>query len=199
MNATKSRENYILHVMNKGFERAAQSFSQFIEVPITMTNTQFVLVRHDDDFTFVSEEKGNVYVLITQIIGEFAGKSYLIFNQEECEGVFQAVSKTKPGLSDSLKEPLLLEIDNIISASVIGALADSLTAEVYGDVPSLQILPASALQDIMSKDVDHEHPSSVIFTRTTFCFDDHQHITPQFIWKISTRVFDMIPVDKLSV
>ncbi|MBT1689536.1 hypothetical protein [Dawidia soli] len=199
MSANKSRENYILQVMNKGFERAAQSFSQFIEAPVTLTSTQFVLARRDEDVTFLSEEKGNVYVLITQIIGEFAGRSYLIFTLEECEGIFRAVSKNKPGMSDSLKEPLLLEIDNIISASVIAELADSLMAEVYGDVPSLQILPASALEDIVGKDVDHERPSSVIFAKTTFCFDGHQQITPQFIWKISTQVFDIIPVDRLSV
>lgn len=193
--SNRQHENYILQVMNKGFERAASAFSRFIDVPVRKTNTRFVMVRQDEPFTFMYDNATDVRVLTTQIIGEFAGKSYLIFDRDECEEVFRVVSKGKAGLSEGLKDPLLLEIDNIISASVIAELANALHAEIYGDVPVLHTLSASRLQELIRQDVEHT-PSSVIFTQTTFAFDDHQHISPQFVWKLSSQVFDMIPAEK---
>jgi chemotaxis protein CheY-P-specific phosphatase CheC len=192
----RNRENFILQVMNKGFDRAAQAFSKFIDVPVRKTQTRFVMIRQDEPFTFLYDASNDIRLLTTQIIGEFAGKSYLIFDREECEEVFRAVSKSKTGLSESLKDPLLLEIDNIISASVIAELANALNAEIYGDVPAIHTLSASRLQELIRNDIEHTQTSSVIFTQTTFTFGDHQHISPQFVWKLSSQVFDLVPAEK---
>jgi len=192
----RNRENYILQVMNKGYDRAAQAFSKFIDVPVTKTQTRFVLIRQEEPFTFLYDASNDIRVLTTQIIGEFTGKSYLIFDREECEEVFHAVSKSKMGLSDSLKDPLLLEIDNIISASVIAELANALNAEIYGDVPALHTLSASRLQELIRNDIEHTPTPSVIFTQTTFSFGNREHISPQFVWKLSSQVFDLIPAEK---
>lgn len=193
----RNRESYILQVMNKGFDRAAHAFSRFIDVPVKKTHTRFVLIRQEEPFTFLYDEADDVRVLTTQIIGEFTGKSYLIFNREECEEVFRVVGKGKTQLSETLKDPLLLEIDNIISASVIAELADALHAEIYGDVPGIHTMSASRLQELIRNDIGQTPTASVIFTQTTFVFGDHQQISPQFVWKLSSQVFDLIPADTI--
>jgi chemotaxis protein CheY-P-specific phosphatase CheC len=190
----RSRENFIVHVMNTGFDRAASSFSKLIGRSVRVTHSPSVVVRHDNDFSCVSEEEGDLYVLTTQIIGEISGKSFLIFNEDESFEIFKTLGTN---ISDQLKEAFLMEIDNIISASVISDLSNALEIEVYGDVPHLRRIHSADLQDYMNDEVSKEGQSSMIFSNTTFHFDSGEQIHPQFVWKLSSKVFEMIPTEKL--
>lgn len=192
----RKRENFILHVMSKGFERAADSFSKLVGRPVRMTNSTSVLVRHGEEFSCVSEESGQLMVLTTQLIGDISGKSFLIFSEEETEEIFKVVGKQ---VNSSLSEAFMLEIDNIISASVISDLSNALNVEVYGDVPHLDQIHSDKLQDYLAADLEshNEDHYSMILCNTTFRFDHGDQIHPQFIWRISTKVFDVIPQEKL--
>lgn len=189
----KSRENFIIHIMNNGFVRAAHSFSSLVGKPIRITNSPSVLIRHDSDFVCFSEEKGDLIVLTTQIIGSITGKSFLIFSEEESQEIFKSL---KHG-NDHLKEAFLMEIDNIISASVISELSNGLGIEVYGDVPQLSKMHSRNLQDFIGGEIKKEDPSSMILSNTTFHVDKGDRVHPQFIWKLSSKVFDIIPEEKL--
>lgn len=190
------RENFILHVMSKGFERAADSFSRLVGQQVRITNSTSVLVRHVEDFTCLSEESGDLTVLTTQLIGDLSGKSFLIFSKEETDEIFKVVSHVT---DKTLQDAFLLEIDNIISASVISDLSNALNIEVYGDVPQLFQLHSNQLQDFIGADLNShsEEPSSMILCNTTFRFDHGDQVHPQFIWRISSKVFDVIPLEKL--
>lgn len=192
----QSRENFLIHVMNNGFDRAAASFSQLTKRPVKIVNTQSILVRHDDNFSYISAEKGELYVLVTQVIGGFSGKSFLIFNFDESEEIFRTLNSSHS--NQLLNEAFLLEIDNIMSASVIAELADSLGLEIYGDVPHLLKIHSRDLQTFMAKEVHREDPSSMIFCNTTFHLDVKEKFHPQFIWKLSSKVFDLIPRENIS-
>lgn len=190
----RSRENFIVHVMNAGFERAALSFSKLIGRSVRVTHAPSIVVRHDNDFSCISEERGDLFVLTTQIIGEVNGKSFLIFSEEESAEIFKTLGTS---INDQLKEAFLMEIDNIISASVISDLSNALSIEVYGDVPHLIRIHSNELQDYMNDEMSKEGQSSMIFSNTTFHFDSGEQIHPQFVWKLSSKVFEMIPVEKL--
>jgi chemotaxis protein CheY-P-specific phosphatase CheC len=179
--------------MNNGFERAAHSFSSLVGKTVRITNSPSVLIRHDNDFSCFSEEKGDLMVLTTQIIGTITGKSFLIFSEEESKEIFKSLKSN----SDHLKEAFLMEIDNIISASVISELSNALAIEVYGDVPNLIRMHSRQLQDFMSGEIRKDDPSSMILSNTTFHFEKGDRVHPQFIWKLSTKVFDIIPEEKL--
>lgn len=190
------REQYVVHVMNKGFERAADSFARLLGKEVQVTSTKSFLIRHQDEFSFMSEEVGNLYVLITEVVGDLYGKSYLVFNEAESDDMYRLMSKNAPH-NETMKDAILKEIDNIISASVVSELSNALKVNIYGDVPVLIRMEAAALQDFISEDTDAVHPSSIILTNTTFVFDHHQEIHPQFIWKLSVRIFDKVPEDQL--
>lgn len=189
----KNRENFVIHLMNSGFKRAALSFASVVGKSVRMTNSNSVLVRHDNDFSCYSEERGDLVVLTTQIIGAISGKSFLIFSDEESKEVFKSLKSN----DEQLKEAFLLEIDNIISASVISELSNALNIEVYGDVPHLNRVHSRDLQDFMNKEIKKDDPSSMIVANTTFQFDKGDKVHPQFIWKLSSKVFDIIPLKKL--
>lgn len=192
----RGRENFLIHVMNTGFERAAESFSKLVRKPVKITSSQSVLVHHDSELTCISEEEGDLYILVTQIIGDLSGKSFLIFNQEECDEIFRSLNFGNK--NPDLNEAFLLEIDNIISASVISDLSNSLGIEVYGDVPQLFKIHSRNLQNFIQSEIKREDPSTMIFTNATFSFPSHEKVHPQFIWKLSSKVFDMIPLAKTA-
>jgi len=191
----RSQENYLIHVLNSGFERAAASFSKLINRSVRIVNTQSLVLRHNDHFSYISEEQGDLHILVTQIIGDVSGKSYLVFNHDECAEIFRALNSNP---SAALQDAFLLEIDNIISASVIAELSNALGLEIYGDVPQLLKIQGQDLQEFMRKEVSKDGPSSVIFSNAMFQFDSKDRVHPQFIWKMSSRIFEFIPVDKVT-
>lgn len=192
---TRSRENFLIHILNMGFDKAAISFSMLTNRNVKIVNSQSILVRHEDDYSYISEEQGDLYVLITQIIGDITGKSFLIFSEDETQEIFKALNNTTS--NKSINEAFLLEIDNIISASVIAEISNTLGLEVYGDVPHLTKVHASELQEFLSE-ISTSDPTSMIFCNTTFLFDKKERIHPQFIWKLSSKIFEMIPEQKVT-
>ncbi len=193
--SVRSQENFLIHAMNIGFDKAAASFSQLIKRSVKIVHPQSILIHHKNDFSYVAEEQGELYVLTTQIIGSISGKSFLILNREECEEIFKDLGTSVK--NDMLREAFLLEIDNIISASVISELSNSLSLEIYGDVPKLHKINAAEIQDFLSREIQGGYSSSIIFSNTTFQFD-RDKVHPQFIWSLSNKIFEIIPSEKIS-
>jgi chemotaxis protein CheY-P-specific phosphatase CheC len=197
MSNQRSRESFLIHVMNNGFLRAANSFSKFVGKNTRVTHSQPTALRRAE-FS-ASDAKGNQYVLTTQIIGELSGKSYLIFNEEECHNLTMLVGHTSSTpTTDQMKEALLIEVDNIISASVIAELSEALQIEIYGDVPGLKKLPAASLSDFIIKDGSQDMNTAFIID-TVFQFNVDKTILPRFAWKVSDKVLDIIPSERLAV
>ncbi len=197
MKTQKQRETFIVHMLNKGFENAAQSFSKIVNRNIKISTSQSLVIRHDSDFSYVSEDSDEVYVMITQLMGDFSGKSYLIISREEADEIFRSVS-VKKKFEEHLHDALLLEIDNILSASVISSISDTMRSVVYGDVPRLKKVHGEELHDFLKENQDPHETFSIIYSMATFKFDTREKIHPQFIWKISSRIFDLIPEEAVA-
>lgn len=195
--SNKNRENFTVQIMNEGFSRASNSFSKFLGKSVKITNSTAALLRQLD-FSALSHEKDDVYVLITHIIGDLSGKSYLIFKEDESNHMSMIAGHvSSQSVTPQMKEGLLIEIDNIISASVIAELSNALQVEIYGDVPVIKKLKASELKDFINNDALSGDATNAVLTSTTFQFNVHEGIHPQFIWKLSSKVFDLIPTEKL--
>lgn len=190
------RENYIIHVMNSGFDRAAASFSQLVRRKVQIVNAHSVLIGNLDKVSYVTEQKGQLAILTTHVIGDIAGKSYLIFNQDEADEIFRVLQTSV--VSNDLKDAFLKEIDNIISASVISELANALDIEIYGDVPHLTKVSAAELEEFMRQELNPHETESMIFCNTSFQFENHEKVNPHFIWKLNSRIFDLIPIQKIT-
>lgn len=189
----KDQNNFIIHTMNTGFSRAADSFSKLVGKPVRIKNSQSVIIKNVKRFSYVSDEEGDLLILVTKLIGDISGESYLIFNQEESEEIAYALyggNKT----STELLEAFLLEVDNIISASVISDLSNALKIELYGDVPELIRIHSNQLEAFMNSEIGKHNPSCIIFSNTTFYFDSHDRVHPQFVWKLSSKIFDLVPL-----
>ncbi len=186
-----SFQKRIGQIMNKGFNKAANSFSQMINRPISLAQSSTVIIQSIEEFSYTSEDEGNLMVLTTGMIGELRGKSLLILSEQEQKEICHAVSPNQP-LTTQFQQALLLEIDNIVSASVISQIANDFNVQVYGDVPALKFIDAGDIHAHLCASLENENSDSLILCNTTFLIGNQKHIHPQFIWKIGPEVFDLM-------
>ncbi|RAW01018.1 chemotaxis protein CheC [Pseudochryseolinea flava] len=194
----KNRESFVTHAMNGGMARAARSFSIMLGATVKTSPSQILNLDNENNFARLKDQDQELFVLVTQMIGDFNGKSYLIFNIEEAIAIAKVLRKDEKELDERLREAFLMEIDNIVSAAVISELSDVLKAEIYGDVPMMKRLSGSSLYDFIAADKDpRDHGLLVI--NTGFTVDKHPNIHPQFIWKFSPVLLEMIPANVIAV
>jgi chemotaxis protein CheY-P-specific phosphatase CheC len=178
----RNKENIILGILQNGFERAAFSFSGIILNRVTVSGT----VIQGNEHVSLSDNQGELFVLTTQLMGDLAGKSYLILDFSAS----QEIKASMGHLTRELHEAALLEIDNIVSAAVISDLSNALGIELYGDVPHLQKIHSSQLRHFMQSEGKNNGP--MIFAKATFTINGTEKIGSQFIWKLSSNILDMI-------
>lgn len=184
-------------MMNMGFEKASESFSTLMGRKVSFAHSNTVLIQKEQEFPNLSGEQGQLIILTTEIIGGLSGRSYLILSEQEQAEICACVSPSRP-VDQKFREALLMEIDNIVSACVISQLANQLSIEVYGDVPHVQYIRADEMQAVLKARIPQETASNILICTTTFLLDNHQHVHPQFIWKLSTKIFDLINMQTVN-
>lgn len=170
-------------IIDLGLKKAAQSLSFFMKEDISLKETDFTLT---DEQSFILENSSlddNLFVLSTEIKGELKGICYLIFNKEEkdevCRVALPAEIFNNPEKLKNMQEPLLLEIDNIISASVITQIANSLKMKMYGDVPKLELLNSNELKNVI---ISQMKPNKLIIGFQTEFISSKANFSPEFFW-----------------
>ena len=176
-------------IISKGFEKASAAFSKLINRRVSFDLNSVSLIRHVSDPSLRAHNEQEAVVLTTDIIGELSGRSYLILDQREMKVVCDAVN---PKLSEHIREALLLEIDNIISASVISEIANALGIEIYGDVPALQFAQGNAITALLDHSIPQQETTGFILCWASFKIENQETIHPQFIWKLGTRICELI-------
>lgn len=140
-------------VIRQGLDDAAKSLEFF-----TKTETNLEL---DEDFKFnglsaldlAVADTDQVYVLTTTLEGEMNGVAYLLVTKNEVEALMKAYYPGKEfdeAKYEKKSNNLLLEMDNIITASVVTQLANHFKYKTYGGVPQLQIISKAALEELIS-------------------------------------------------
>lgn len=130
-------------IIKMGLEEAARSLEFF-----TMSETrqefdeQFAVV--DSSLVEVLPYKDRVvYLLTTQLEGELKGLAYLLFTNEEVNRLMN-IRYSKHTFDEAKyqrkREGLILEIDNIITASVVSQFANHFSYNTYGGIPKLKVV-----------------------------------------------------------
>jgi chemotaxis protein CheY-P-specific phosphatase CheC len=191
----RSRESFVTNAMNVGMARAAKSFSVLLGSSVKTNPPQIVNLDHGNNFPRLKENDESLFVFVTQMIGDFNGKSYLIFNHHEVAAIGKIFKKDNQ--DDHLSEAFLMEIDNIVSAAVISELSNLLKVEIYGDVPVMKRFSGVNLYDFIAADKD-PHDNGLVVINTGFTVEKFPDIHPQFIWKFSPVLLEMIPANLIA-
>ena len=175
-----------------GLTMAKSTMEMVLQSPISLEKVDYGSTAN---YHSVFEKKcENVHMIKTELKGELKGISHLIFSEEEVSKIYKAclpgsVIESNSPESEMMKLGFLTEIDNMVAAAVITELANVLNVEIYGHVPSLQIIPASEVDAFLhdeSSDFD-----SIIHFKANFQGTELE-ISPDFIWVFQHEFMDRI-------
>lgn len=167
-------------IIAAGLNKAAESLSFFMKENISLRETNFDISTKYNNQEFESKQ---LYVLSTELKGGLKGVCYLVFTEDESNEICKValppqIWNDKAKLS-SMKEPLLLEVDNILSAAVVTQFANQLKIKVYGDVPFLNIHTEESLNNLINVQL---HPDKLIMGFRTEFNSLKSNFHPEFFW-----------------
>ena len=179
-------QNDILkELFNISLSKAADSLSFFIRNKIFIKDLQLDS-DNPSNIELISEQFNDANVVLkTSIKGEFTAETYLLFSDQDITNFFKVAHPINPDakLEDELSREFLLEVDNILTASVVTELSNILDIGIYGDVPQL-VTDTQAIKQQLSSDPESVRCLQVIARYVS----DGLVIEPRFIWFID-RVF----------
>jgi chemotaxis protein CheY-P-specific phosphatase CheC len=177
-------------IVRQGLLKAAESLSFFMKEKVGISALE--LQVHND--VLIPEKTGrNIHLLTTEIIGELPGICYLIFSEEEANELRDVALpleiKNNPVLAAEMNDAIMLEVDNIISASVITEFSNLLKQKIYGDVPTMKLVNQNELHDLLCGTRDKNlfainFKTSFISSNLNFC--------PEFVWLFNNKFLDSI-------
>ena len=182
---TYAEKQVIQQLMEAGYKKAAQSFSSIVKQAITLDALCFEISDTSAKLPF-SYREGNTTLVITDIMGEAGGRSYLLLSDQECSAIQEAL----PPISDAsqrnmMQEAIIKEIDNILSAAVLTEFSNALDVHVFGGVPHLFTLPYMALKQKIQEDFSQADEGYYLMTHTRFLLENAR-LQPQFFWRLSS-------------
>lgn len=177
-------------IINIGIAKAADSFSFFIKGKV-MIRLFEVKVNLEKYFPLSRKyPTSKNYLLTTEIKGDLKGRAYLLFNEQEAENIVAGNLPERifnnPVEREKMTEAFLLEIDNIITAAVVTQFSNIFQCKVYGDVPSLDILPGNEINAFLS--LRNNKGLNVIYFNARF-ITENVEINPEFIWLMDDKFF----------
>ncbi|WP_375581076.1 hypothetical protein ABWH96_08755 [Marivirga tractuosa] len=182
----------------KGYEKASQSFSSLSGEKVSIKNFELFFGEAPDLLRKIIKTK-NPSVLITDIIGDAKGKSYLVFSEKDAQAVPEMLIQKMKSLQSNpdFAEIILKEVDNMVSAAVITELSNQLDLKIYGDVPKM-IFPDEANKEWLEEEIEHNENMFAILSSANFAFEDNLKICPYFIWILDKQFYSVFNQKKLS-
>jgi len=144
-------------IISQGLVKAAESLSFFMNETITLQ--EFDQEKHlsSPPPEINKKDQTNIQLLITKVIGELNGLCCLIFSEEEANQLRQSALPPEilnsPEMMAEMSDGILLEVDNIISASVITQFSNILKVKIHGGVPALRKVNYSELEEFIHNEI----------------------------------------------
>ncbi len=177
-------------ILQKGYRRAAASFSTMIGSAVRIENKRVDVVSDKKVIGQAINDRDNLILIVTSIIGALKGESYFMLTGNEEQVICEMCKKAFGGGTSIKNELVLKEIDNIISAAVITEFSNALSLRIYGDVPNLfhssdPVLWNSAIR------VD-EGDDYFIMANANFEFEGQSPVSPSFVWRFEKKIMTLI-------
>jgi hypothetical protein len=178
--------DYINNLIQKGLSRSCASLAFFLkeEVELEILN----LSPYQTESVNTSDLFSKEIVLYSEIIGQLTGISYFKIDKKEADILFRKNFPLADGAipNKALFDGFLLELDNIITASVVTEFANSLHVNAYGGVP--HIIYSNEFDKPELLDLNAKNAYLVNFT----CRYKMKNVefSPIFTWMMSKNIED---------
>lgn len=179
-------------IVNLGLKKAAESMAFFTKESVRIEAEDVKresISKIDEIFACRTDELQ--FVLTTEIKGELSGICYLIFSEAEVERILGVALpesiRSVPEKLQVMGDAILLEMDNIIVASVVTQFSNSFNYKMYGDVPRLSKATCDELKKLMKEEnTGKEH---FIYFKSEM-HTEKLDISPDFVWMLDDKFMD---------
>ena len=180
-------------IINAGLKAAAEKLSFFMKEPVQIKEVDVngLEVAYKEGFQLKYE--ANTHLLLTEVVGELEGLCCLVFSEQEANHFQQKALPEEitqdSNLFETMKEAILLEVDNIIAASVVTEFSNLLQRKMHGSVPQLKVINNPDFEKFIAERLSSS--SHIINFKTSFV-SSNKAFSPLFIWFMNEPFIDDI-------
>jgi chemotaxis protein CheY-P-specific phosphatase CheC len=190
---TEKEETVAKEIISAGLVKAAESLTFFMNETITLKDFEEDKLINQPPLELGKKEEQNILLLTTKVIGDLKGVCCLIFSEEEANHLRQAALPPEilesPEMMAEMSDGIMLEVDNIISASVITQFSNLLKVKIHGGVPDLKRVNYKEMESIIQEDIHNE--LYLISFKTSF-ESAKVAFNPEFVWLFDNAFIDSI-------
>lgn len=181
------------NIISAGLVKAAESLSFFMNETITLNEFDQEDSLSVNAIEIEKKNQSNIHLMITKVIGELNGVCCLIFSEEEADQLRNTALPPEvlnsPEMMAEMSDGIMLEVDNIISASVITQFSNMLKVKIYGGVPALRKVDSTELEKYLQEEINNE--MYLVSFKTKFK-SSHVSFAPEFIWLFDNTFVESI-------
>lgn len=170
-------------VLNAALSHSASVFSKFMSRKVDFK------ISGINESVDIPSQYSKLKVAISDLKGDLKGRSYLVFNQTDCESLYRACLSENLRQNVEMQDAILMELDNILTAAVVTNLSNTLKINCYAYIPALTSIDLTKLFEFIES--DHRHDCLLITVKTSFTVDDLA-MSPLFIWALELKLIDII-------
>jgi len=175
-------EKASLELMQRAFDRSADSFSIFLGKKVSFDSVGRMQIQSIDSILNMTEP---LSIIVSEMKGDLKGTCYLIFSHDDANDICEYQLGKAYSNNDELKEGLLMELANILTASFVTVLANELKIATYAHVPKLKKMDKIETYTLLKSDEIHFNLSQKF--RISYSIEDIK-IQPIFTWAFDDNI-----------
>lgn len=184
MKPSASEREVAKELLNIGLANSADSFSGTIQEKVLMEKLTFNYRTNPRDFRYPNLRGEEGLVFKSEIKGDIPGVSFLIFDKMAIENIGSHIlppsMKSLPEEElPEMREALLSELDNIVTASMVSQLANYFNSFMYGAVPQMEKLAGRQFQTLLKREGANFRPNVMV---STHFYSVSNPVGPRFVW-----------------
>jgi len=185
------------HIIYNGLQRAAKQMSFFIKEEVEVIQVDFNEVENPIQATLASfsDDDELLYLLTTNIVGDLGGCCFLVLTEAQANNIrnraLPPALMDNPDFYNEMKDAILLEVDNIIAASVITEFANTLHGNIHGSVPTMQHVAKNETERLIAERGNKNTHIIEFYAKFSNAAIDFK---PLFIWYLDQVFIDNIKI-----
>jgi chemotaxis protein CheY-P-specific phosphatase CheC len=178
-------------IVKLGLQEATKSLEFFTKskTRLDLAN-DFSISKTSDKIDIPQKKDDKIYLLTSTIMGDLAGIAYLLFSEKEVKTIMKSNYPNKEFDKEKYakkSKSLILEVDNVITASVVTQFANYFDYKTYGGVPQLDIVSYTELQEIIKKGIaDNDY----VLDFKAQLVSESANVNAEFIWFVDDKFIE---------
>ncbi|MEO9965058.1 MAG: hypothetical protein ABJF11_04670 [Reichenbachiella sp.] len=189
---TTNEEYKARYILEYGVEKTAQALTTMLghEVSPVRVNLEKYETWLAQGLGHKRDIKDHVVMLKTELVGGVTGINYFLLTKEEMKLIgSECLTDEMTDGNRAILIEFLKEIENVLAAATISEMADKLRVDLYGDVPKIQAVYATEVEQVISREAALLNPILVLHCQMHI---PKLGMSPDFLWLFNSSLFEVL-------